>query len=270
LGAVTANSAFHGTRLDVEHIAGVMETVVRQGEARGADRAAMAAEMVFVSHETYTPARGGSAAAEIHALRHVFGGNADRIVIANTKGITGHPMGVGLEDVVAVKALETGIVPPVAASARSIGPRQPQPVARGAPVRYAALAVASAQIAMALLCCPVADGRQSDRATYRIADAQTKRWLDARRTRGAPEVGTGGPCRAGSGSPRLTRPSHAPSASAGAGPWRSQRRRRPVAGRCRRAPASPHPRPRLKPHRSAPARRRGCVDEVLQSRSSPR
>ena len=38
LGAVTANSAFHGTRLDVEHIAGVMETVVRQGEARGADR----------------------------------------------------------------------------------------------------------------------------------------------------------------------------------------------------------------------------------------
>jgi len=68
---------------------------------------------VFVSHETYTPARGGSAAAEIHALRQVFGEDADRIVIANTKGFTGHPMGVGLEDVLAVKALETGIVPPV-------------------------------------------------------------------------------------------------------------------------------------------------------------
>ena len=50
---------------------------------------------VFVSHETYTPARGGSAAAEIHALRQVFGADADSIVIANTKGFTGHPMGVG-------------------------------------------------------------------------------------------------------------------------------------------------------------------------------
>ena len=73
LGSVTANSAFHGTRLDVDHIAGVMETLVRQAEGRGIDRAAIAASTVFVSHETYTPARGGSAAAEINALRRVFG-----------------------------------------------------------------------------------------------------------------------------------------------------------------------------------------------------
>ena len=44
----------------------------------------------------------------------MFGPAADRIVIANTKGFTGHAMGAGIEDVVAVKALETGIVPPVA------------------------------------------------------------------------------------------------------------------------------------------------------------
>ncbi len=68
---------------------------------------------MFVSHETYTPARGGSAAAEIHALRRVFGPAADHIVITNTKGFTGHAMGAGIEDVVAIKALETGIVPPV-------------------------------------------------------------------------------------------------------------------------------------------------------------
>src|SRR5208282_973833 len=43
-----------------------------------------------------------------------FGEVADRIVIANTKGLTGHAMGTGIEDVVAVKALETGCVPPVA------------------------------------------------------------------------------------------------------------------------------------------------------------
>ena len=57
LGAVTANSAFHGTRLDVEHIGRVMEQVVAQAEARGFAREAIAAETVFVSHETYTPAR---------------------------------------------------------------------------------------------------------------------------------------------------------------------------------------------------------------------
>ena len=70
LGSVTANSAFHGTRLDVDHIGQVMEDVVAQAE-RARRRAATRSrgETVFVSHETYTPARGGSAAAEIHALR---------------------------------------------------------------------------------------------------------------------------------------------------------------------------------------------------------
>ena len=47
-------------------------------------------------------------------MRHVFGEDADRIVIANTKGFTGHAMATGIEEVVAVKALETGCVPPVA------------------------------------------------------------------------------------------------------------------------------------------------------------
>jgi acyl carrier protein len=113
LGSVTANSAFHGSRLDIEHISGVMEDVVSQAEARGVRRHDIAPETVFVSHETYTPARGGSAAAEINALRSVFGADADRIVIANTKGFTGHPMAVGVEDITAVKMLETGIIPPI-------------------------------------------------------------------------------------------------------------------------------------------------------------
>jgi len=115
LSAVMANSAFHGTRLDPEHICGVMENLVAQAEAgNGFRRREAAPRMVFVSHETYTPARGGSASAEIHALRRVFGDVADRIVISNTKGFTGHAMGTGIEDVTAVKALETGCVPPVA------------------------------------------------------------------------------------------------------------------------------------------------------------
>ena len=115
LSAVTANSAFHGTRLDVQHIGQVMENLVAKAETRGGiSRHQIAGQTVFVSHETYTPARGGSASAEIHALRRVFGHVADQIVIANTKGFTGHAMATGIEDVVAVKVLETGCIPPVA------------------------------------------------------------------------------------------------------------------------------------------------------------
>ncbi|MDJ0698511.1 MAG: SDR family NAD(P)-dependent oxidoreductase [Woeseiaceae bacterium] len=114
LGSVTANSAFHGTRLDINHISAVMEELVAKAERNhGISRTQIAPQTMFMSHETYTPARGGSASAEIHALRSVFGDKADDIVISNTKGFTGHAMGAGIEDVVAIKALETGIVPPV-------------------------------------------------------------------------------------------------------------------------------------------------------------
>ncbi len=188
LGAITANSAFHGTRLDVEHIGAVMEAVIEQAESHGVRRSEIAGEAMFVSHETYTPARGGSASAEINALRRVFGSDADRIVITNTKGFTGHAMGAGIEDVVAVKALETGIVPPVP------NYREPDPdlgnlnLSRGGahPVRYALRLAAGfgSQVAMALLrWTPVADGqrRAPDQLGYgyRIVDADAwQRWLD--------------------------------------------------------------------------------------------
>jgi acyl transferase domain-containing protein/NAD(P)-dependent dehydrogenase (short-subunit alcohol dehydrogenase family)/acyl carrier protein len=115
LGTATANSAFHATRLDVDHIGQVMEELVARAEAEfGISRQQIAPHTVFVSHETYTPARGGSASAEVYALRRVFGADADQVLVANTKGLTGHAMATGIEDVIAVKTLETGIVPPVA------------------------------------------------------------------------------------------------------------------------------------------------------------
>ncbi len=114
LATVTANSAFHGTRLDIDHIAQVMEGLVASAEAaHGLRRSEIATHAMFMSHETYTPARGGSASAEINALRKVFGADADSVVVTNTKGFTGHAMGAGIEDAVSVKALETGIVPPI-------------------------------------------------------------------------------------------------------------------------------------------------------------
>ncbi|OQY87169.1 MAG: beta-ketoacyl synthase, partial [Chloroflexi bacterium UTCFX4] len=114
LASETANSAYHGTRLDVKHIALVMNHLVGAAEKRfGLNRYAIAPQTVFMSHETFTPARGGSASAEVIALRETFGDAASEIIVANTKGFTGHPMGVGIEDAIAVKILEHGIVPPV-------------------------------------------------------------------------------------------------------------------------------------------------------------
>ncbi|MBM4393961.1 MAG: beta-ketoacyl synthase, partial [Deltaproteobacteria bacterium] len=114
LGAHIANSAFHGTRLDAEHIAREVKTLVDRAVAlAGTTHADFARQCVFLSHETYTPARGGSAAAEMASLPHAFGPAASRIVIANTKGFTGHPMGAGIEDTVAVKALQYQQVPPI-------------------------------------------------------------------------------------------------------------------------------------------------------------
>ena len=188
LSTVTVNSAFHGTRLDVQHISQLMEDLVSQAEtSKGISRDEIAPQMVFVSHETYTPARGGSAAAEINALRHVFGDAADQIVIANTKGFTGHAMGAGIEDVVAVKALETGCVPPVA-NFKEVDPELgPLNLSKGGayPVEYALRLGAGfgSQISMTLLrWVATKDGvRPSPNAlgyAYRIVDADAwKAWL---------------------------------------------------------------------------------------------
>ena len=188
LSTVTGNSAFHGTRLDVQHIGQVMETLVAQAEAgSGISRREIAPHTVFVSHETYTPARGGSASAEIHALRRIFGDVADRIVIANTKGFTGHAMGTGIEDVVAVKALETGCVPPVA-NFKEVDPELgPLNLSKGGayPVEYAIHLGAGfgSQISMMLLrWVKTKDGmRRSPNAlgyAYRIADTTAwNAWL---------------------------------------------------------------------------------------------
>ncbi len=159
LATQIANSAFHGTRLDVAHVSDVMDRLVSQAEERfGIDRRDFGDRTMFMSHETYTPARGGSASAEINALRHTFGDQANKIIVANTKGYTGHTMGVGIEDVVAVKALENGVVPPIANYDDNF---EPDPelgdlnLSRGGavPLRYALRLGAGfgSQIAMSLL-----------------------------------------------------------------------------------------------------------------------
>jgi acyl carrier protein len=115
LGTRTANSAFHGTRLDVDHVAETVNSFIGSMEQQwGINRHEMAPDTVFFSHETYTPARGGSAQSEVRALRETFGESTDSLVIANTKGFTGHPMGVGIEDASMFHGMKTGRIPPIA------------------------------------------------------------------------------------------------------------------------------------------------------------
>ncbi|NUM33707.1 MAG: SDR family NAD(P)-dependent oxidoreductase [Candidatus Brocadiae bacterium] len=115
LGIDYCNSAFHATRLDVNHIKGVFNKFMAKMEQKyNINRFQIAHETMFMSHETYTPARGGSASAEVESLRSVFGDKANHVVIANTKGFTGHAMGAGIEEVVTAKALQIQEIPPIA------------------------------------------------------------------------------------------------------------------------------------------------------------
>ncbi len=176
LATESRNSAYHGSRLDTDHIGAVMNSLVTTAEQRfGLNRYAMAAETVFVSHETYTPARGGSAAAEVIALRSTFGETASHVVVANTKGFTGHAMAVGIEDVAGVKMLEHGMVPPVP-NHKEIDPDLgPLNLSRGGryPIQYALRLAAGfgSQISMSLLRrVPGSLDRIDDRTRY-------NRWL---------------------------------------------------------------------------------------------
>ncbi|MHA2357890.1 MAG: beta-ketoacyl synthase N-terminal-like domain-containing protein, partial [Candidatus Heimdallarchaeaceae archaeon] len=102
IGTQFTNSAFHGARLNVKHIKDQFSLFIEKIEKeKGISRNEIATEGMFVSHETYTPARGGSAEAEIESLRSVFGINASKIT-------------AGIEEGLAIKAMEKGIVPPIA------------------------------------------------------------------------------------------------------------------------------------------------------------
>ncbi|MFA7007781.1 MAG: SDR family NAD(P)-dependent oxidoreductase [Elusimicrobiales bacterium] len=111
----SANSAYHVSRLDTGHVAEVMAGFVKKIEdVYGLDKSQFAKKTFFMSHETYTPARGGSASAEVKALKKAFGASVQDVIISNVKGFTGHTMGSSLEEVVAIRALNTGIIPPIA------------------------------------------------------------------------------------------------------------------------------------------------------------
>ncbi|KAJ1433611.1 hypothetical protein B484DRAFT_11643 [Ochromonadaceae sp. CCMP2298] len=151
LGTLVSNSAFHGAAMDRKHIAEEMERfVVSVEKEQGISREEIAKHGVYFSHETGTHASPSSSCAanevtsvrdsifermpdsdffpsslppslfirslslQIYGLRQVFGEHLKDLLILNTKGFTGHPMGVSFEDVVACEVLTSGRVPPVA------------------------------------------------------------------------------------------------------------------------------------------------------------
>ena len=179
--------------------------------------------------------RRAAAAPPPRSTRYVVSSATSRIsiVIANTKGFTGHAMGTGIEDVVAVKALETGCVPPVA-NFKEVDPELGQlNLSKGGayPVEYAIHLGAGfgSQISMTLLhWVKTKDGiRRSPNAlgyAYRIADADCLECL-ADWDRGS------------SGRRSGSRPPHA--ARAGS---RAAARAAEVAQASRRQHTAPHPR----------------------------
>ncbi len=115
LGTHIANSAYHTYNIDVPHMSREMKKFIDKVEKQNSIvKEEYADKLLFMSHETYTPARGGSADAEVTALEAAFSDYLNRICISNTKGFTGHTLGAAIEDVVLVKALQYRKAPPIA------------------------------------------------------------------------------------------------------------------------------------------------------------
>jgi 3-oxoacyl-(acyl-carrier-protein) synthase len=112
-----SNSAFHGAALDRQHIGSELKRFLTDIElVHGISKAEIATHGVYFSHETCTHASDASSCSgnEVAALRTAFGNDlTSKLLILNTKGFTGHPMGVSFEDVAAVEVLMRQKVPPV-------------------------------------------------------------------------------------------------------------------------------------------------------------
>eukprot|EP00538_Stauroneis_constricta_P012682 CAMPEP_0119551182 /NCGR_PEP_ID=MMETSP1352-20130426/4501_1 /TAXON_ID=265584 /ORGANISM="Stauroneis constricta, Strain CCMP1120" /LENGTH=1116 /DNA_ID=CAMNT_0007597191 /DNA_START=137 /DNA_END=3487 /DNA_ORIENTATION=+ len=112
-----SNSAFHGAALDRKHIGSELKRFLTEVELiHGITKAEIATHGVYFSHETCTHASDASSCAgnEVASLRMAFGDDLlSKLLILNTKGFTGHPMGVSFEDVTAVEVLMKQTVPPV-------------------------------------------------------------------------------------------------------------------------------------------------------------
>jgi 3-oxoacyl-(acyl-carrier-protein) synthase/NAD(P)-dependent dehydrogenase (short-subunit alcohol dehydrogenase family)/acyl carrier protein/phosphopantetheinyl transferase (holo-ACP synthase) len=167
-----ANSASHPMRLRPKHIAQEVDALVEEVcVAEGLSREEIAGQLVFMSHETYTPARGGSAEAEANALREAFGPHAGEVLVVNTKGYTGHPMAAGIEEGILAAGLWANKLPGVANLDSPDPAFQDLTFHRGGPIeRKYALRLAAgfgSQIGLAFFKRGDGQGDRLDRSAYR-------------------------------------------------------------------------------------------------------
>merc|ERR1711862_870531 len=102
--------------MDRHHIASELNRFLMDVEVlHGIPRADIAQNGIYLSHETCTHATPElSCSSNESALRTAFGSALlSKLKIINTKGYTGHPMGVSFEDIVAVQMLLSQCVPPI-------------------------------------------------------------------------------------------------------------------------------------------------------------
>lgn len=118
LASQFTNSAYHGASLDPRHVSQeLVRLLINVERDFGITRQEIAKHGVYYSHETFTNASPTASCAftEVTALKAAFGDELlQHLVVANTKGFTGHAMAVSFEDVIAVEALRQDRVPCVA------------------------------------------------------------------------------------------------------------------------------------------------------------
>ena len=114
------NSASHGMRLDQAHMTTELGHLIdRACKHLRVTREEIARRVIYLSHETGTNSGGpgtSCAASEIGMLCNVFGTHSRQIVVTNTKGWTGHAMGVAFEEPIAALMLHTGLLVPLPAA----------------------------------------------------------------------------------------------------------------------------------------------------------
>lgn len=105
-----ANSCFHGTRIDTEHLSHVLEKCVLSAtKKKGISLPDFAKRCIYVSHETFTPTCFSS---EAEAMRKVFGASVTDVRIVATKAMCGHCMGSCVEDAMSYLCLKNQTIPP--------------------------------------------------------------------------------------------------------------------------------------------------------------
>ncbi|GMI01618.1 hypothetical protein TrVE_jg9820 [Triparma verrucosa] len=113
-----SNSAYHGAAMSSPHIASELTRFLADVEKlHGITKEEIAQHGVYYAHETSTNSSPTASCSynEITALRSVFGSDLlSRMLITNTKGFTGHSMGVSFEDAACCSGLKQQKVPPVA------------------------------------------------------------------------------------------------------------------------------------------------------------